>query len=435
MAKKAERKGSLTQGTRSALPATTPRKKKAPAPELDLEPLEALLGKHPTHEQFEDVFKQLKKGFIERILAAELTDHLGYKRGEEKPETQRNHRNGSSAKTIKTEDHEITLDIPRDRQSSFEPKFVPKGLRRFKGFDDKVLGLYARGVSVREIRGFLEDHYQVPISPDLISEITDEVLDEVTQWQQRPLEALYPVVIFDALRVKIRDEGVVRNKAVYLALGITREGNKEVLGFWIQQTEGAAFWLRVMSELKSRGVEDILIAMIDGLRGFPDAINNVFPETQIHHCVVHLVRQSLNYVSWQDRKKVALELKAIYRAPTLAAAESALALFEKGPWSKRFPPIAQLWRRHWDHVKPIFQYPPQIRRLVYTTNAIESLHMQLRKIIKTRGHFPTDEAAGKLIYLALRNIVKKWKNSSSLWRATVTHFALLFGDRFNLEEA
>ena len=287
---------------------------------------------------------------------------------------------------------------------------------------------------MREIRGFLEDHYQVPISPDLISQITDEVLDEVTQWQQRPLESIYPVVIFDALRVKIRDEGVVRNKAVYLALGITRDGTKEVLGFWIQQTEGAAFWLRVMSELKSRGVEDILIALIDGLKGFPEAINSVFPQAQIHHCVVHLVRQSLSYVSWQDRKKVATELRAIYRAPTLEAAEAALKAFEKGPWGKRFPPIGTLWRRHWDHVRPVFQYPPEIRRLLYTTNAIESLHMQLRKIIKTRGHFPTDEAAGKLIYLALRNIVKKWKNSSTVWHAAMTHFALLFGDRFRLEE-
>ncbi len=310
---------------------------------------------------------------------------------------------------------------------------MPKGIRRLKGFDEKVLGLYARGVSVREIRGFLEDHYQVSISPDLISDVTDEVLDEITTWQQRPLEAIYPVVIFDALRVKIRDEGVVRNKAVYLALGIARDGTRDVLGFWIQQTEGAAFWLRVMSELKGRGVDDILIALIDGLKGFPEAINTVFPQTQIHHCVVHLVRQSLGYVAWGDRKKVGIELKAIYRAPTLDAAEAALKAFESGPWGKRFPPIAALWRRHWDHVRPVFQYPPEIRRLLYTTNAIESLHMQLRKIIKTRGHFPNDEAAGKLIYLALRNIVRKWKNASIVWRPAMTHFALLFGERFNLE--
>ena len=432
MTKEISRKKSSAGVVKKDRAANTPKKKKQP-PQFNLKPLEEMLGLNPTQEEFEDVFKQLKKAFIERILSGELTHHLGYDRGEEKPEGQRNHRNGSTPKTIKAADHEIALDIPRDRESTFEPKFVPKGLRRFKGFDDKVLGLYARGVSVREIRGFLEDHYQVPVSADLISQITDEVLDEVTQWQQRPLERVYPVVIFDALRVKIRDEGVVRNKAVYLALGVTREGTKEVLGFWIQQTEGAAFWLRVMSELKSRGVEDILIALIDGLKGFPEAINTVFPQTQIHHCVVHLVRQSLAYVSWQDRKNVAIELRAIYRAPTLAAAEAALAAFEKSSWGKRFPPIATLWRRHWDHVRPVFQYPPEIRRMLYTTNAIESLHMQLRKIIKTRGHFPNDEAAGKLIYLALRNIVKKWKNASPNWSSAMIHFSLLFGERFSLE--
>jgi len=255
----------------------------------------------------------------------------------------------------------------------------------------------------------------------------------VTAWQQRPLEPIYPVVIFDALRVKIRDEGVVRNKAVYLALGVTREGTKDVLGFWIEQTDGAAFWLRVMSELKGRGVNDILIALIDGLKGFPEAINAVFPQTQIHHCVVHLVRQSLSYTSWKDRKKVALELRMIYRAPTEKAAEAALAAFEAGPWGKRFPPIAAMWRKHWDHVRPVFQYPPEIRRMLYTTNAIESLHMQLRKIIKTRGHFPNDEAVGKLLYLALRNIVVKWKHASTVWTAAMTHFAVLFGERFNLD--
>ena len=409
-----------------------PRKKKQDLSALDAV-IDQMLDGSAAREDGERVYNQLKKRIVERMLSAELTHHLGYERGEEKPDGQQNHRNGSTPKTVKTDTGKLPLDIPRDREGSFEPQLIPKGLRRLDGFDDKVLALYARGVSVREIRGFLEEQYQMPVSPDLISQITDEVLDEVSQWQQRPLEAIYPVVIFDALRVKIRDEGVVRNKAVYLALGITREGTKEVLGFWIQQSEGAAFWLRVMSELKSRGVEDILIALIDGLKGFPDAINSAFPQTQIHHCVVHLVRQSLAYVSWQDRKKVALELKAIYRAPTLEAAEAQLSAFESGPWGKRFPPIAQLWRRHWDHVRPVFQYPPEIRRRLYTTNAIESLHMQVRKIIKTRGHFPTDEAAGKLIYLALRNIVKKWKNASPHWTASMTHFSLLFGERFSPE--
>lgn len=431
MARKSPSDKASAGGVQKPPSAKRSRKKKEPSP-LDTV-IDQMLGGSTSREDAERVYNQLKKRIVERMLSAELTHHLGYERGEEKPEGQLNHRNGSTPKTVKTDTGNLPLEIPRDRRGTFEPQLIPKSLRRLDGFDDKVLALYARGVSVREIRGFLEEQYQVPVSPDLISQITDEVLDEVSQWQQRPLEAIYPVVIFDALRVKIRDEGVVRNKAVYLALGITREGTKEVLGFWIQQSEGAAFWLRVMSELKGRGVEDILIALIDGLKGFPDAINSVFPQTQIHHCVVHLVRQSLAYVSWQDRKKVAAELKVIYRAPTLEAAETQLAAFEKSVWGKRFPPIVTLWRRHWDHVRPVFQYPPEIRRRLYTTNAIESVHMQVRKIIKTRGHFPTDEAAGKLIYLALRNIVKKWKNASPHWSASMTHFSLLFGERFSPE--
>jgi putative transposase len=431
MARKTSSHKAQAGGVQKPLPAKRPRNKREPSP-FDAV-IDEMLGGSTSREDAERVYNELKKRIVERMLSAELTHHLGYERGKEKPEGQANHRNGSTPKTVRTENGELPLEIPRDREGTFEPRLIPKGLRRLDGFDDKVLALYARGVSVREIRGFLEEQYQVSVSPDLISQITDEVLDEVAQWQQRPLEPIYPVVIFDALRVKIRDEGVVRNKAVYLALGITRDGTKEVLGFWIQQTEGAAFWLRVMSELKSRGVEDILIGLVDGLKGFPEAINSVFPQTQIHHCVVHLVRQSLAYVSWQDRKKVATELKSIYRAPTLAAAEAQLAAFERGAWGKRFPPIVTLWRRHWDHVRPVFQYPPEIRRMLYTTNAIESLHMQVRKIIKTRGHFPTDEAAGKLIYLALRNIVKKWKNASTVWRTAMTHFALLFGERFSLE--
>jgi putative transposase len=431
MTKKTLKKEPAAGEVQTPTEAKKRRKRKEPHP-LDAV-IDEMLGGSATREDGERVYNQLKKRIVERMLKAELTHHLGYERGEEKPGDQRNHRNGSTPKTVKTDTGNLPLEIPRDREGTFEPRLIPKGLRRLDGFDEKVLALYARGVSVREIRGFLEEQYQMPISPDLISQITDEVLDEVSQWQQRPLEPVYPVVIFDALRVKIRDEGVVRNKAVYLALGVTREGAKEVLGFWIQQTEGASFWLRVMSELKSRGIEDILIALIDGLKGFPEAINSVFPQTQIHHCVVHLVRQSLAYVSWTDRKKVATELKAIYRAPTLAAAETALSAFENGAWGKRFPPIVTLWRRHWDHVRPVFQYPPELRRMLYTTNAIESLHMQVRKIIKTRGHFPNDEAAGKLIYLALRNIVKKWKHNSTVWKPAMTHFAILFGERFNLE--
>jgi transposase-like protein len=310
---------------------------------------------------------------------------------------------------------------------------VPKGVRRLPGFDAKVLSLYARGMTVREIQGHLEELYQIAIAPDVISTVTDAVLGEVTAWQQRPLDRVYPVVIFDAMRVKIRDEGVVRNKAVYLAIGITREGAKDVLGLWIEQTEGAAFWLRVMTELQSRGVEDILIALIDGLVGFPEAITTVFPQTQVHHCMVHLTRQSLRYVAWKERKRVAAELRGIYQAPTEAAALTALTSFEASPAGERYPPIGALWRRHWEFVRPVFTYPPAVRRLLYTTNAIESLHMQLRKIIKTRGHFPTDEAAAKLLFLALRNIIATWPARSHTWTNAMPFLAALFGERFTAE--
>ncbi len=310
---------------------------------------------------------------------------------------------------------------------------MPKGVRRLPKFDATVLSLYARGLTVSEIQGHVEQLYEIPIATDVISTITGEVMAEAAAWQQRPLERLYPVVILDAMRVKIRDEGVVRNKAVYLALGVDRDGRKEVLGLWIEQTEGAAFWLRVMTDLRSRGVEDILIALVDGLAGFPDAITTVFPQTQVHHCVVHLVRNSLSYVNWKERKAVGAALRAIYRAPTEAAADAALTAFIAGPLGARYPVIGTLWHRHWNHVRPVFAYPPEIRKLLYTTNAIESLHMQLRKIIKTRGHFPTDEAATKLLYLALRNIMSKWKTASVEWRHAMPHLAVLFGERFTTE--
>jgi putative transposase len=399
-------------------------------PEFRPEDLDQLLGGVEKPEDLEPLFQQLKKALVERALGAELSHHLGYAKGELKPDGQANHRNGSTPKTVLTESGKLPLEIPRDRAGSFEPQLVPKGLRRLPGFDHKVLSLYARGMTVREIQGHLEEIYQVEVAPDLISTVTDAVLDEVTAWQQRPLDRLYPVVIFDALRVKIRDEGVVRNKAVYLALGIGRDGRKDVLGLWIEQTEGAAFWLRVMTELKSRGVDDLLIALIDGLTGFPEAIQSVFPQAQIHHCTVHLVRRSLSYVGWKDRKAVAGALRLIYRAPTEAAAVSELEAFARGPYGERFPPIVAMWQKHWDHIRPVFAYPPALRRLLYTTNAIESLHMQLRKIIKSRGHFPNDEAAAKLLYLALRNVIGKWKAAPHDWRPAMRHFAVLFGERF-----
>jgi putative transposase len=406
------------------------RRKRQQHPEFAADALDALIGDTKTPEDLEALFRRMKKALAERILDAELTHHLGYAAGETKPAAQTNHRNGSTPKTVITDDDTVTLEIPRDRAGTFEPQLVPKHVRRLPGFDQKVLSLYARGMTVREIQGHLEELYQIEIAPSVISTVTDAVVDEVTQWQQRPLDAVYPVVLFDCLRVKIRDEGIVKNKAVYVALGVDRAGKKDVLGLWIAQTEAATFWLRVMTELQSRGVEDILITLIDGLTGFPDAIHAVFPQAQIHHCVVHLVRQSLGYLPYGERKRVAVELRGIYRAPTEAAAAAALATFAQSAVGQRYPTIAALWQRHWEHVRPVFAYPPAIRRLLYTTNAIESLHMQLRKITKTRGHFPTDEAATKLLYLAIRNIAAKWVNARMHWTVALTHFAQLFGDRF-----
>lgn len=402
------------------------------APEFPPELLDALAADVKTPADLDALFRRMKKVLVERALGAELSHHLGYAPGEPKPEGQPNHRNGTTPKTVLTDDDRLTLDIPRDRAGSFAPQLVPKGLRRLPGFDQKVLSLYARGLTVREIRGHLEELYEVTVAPDLISTVTDEVLAEVTAWQQRPLERCYPVVILDALRVKIRDEGVVRSKAVYLALGITRSGTKDVLGLWVEQTEGAKFWHQVLTELQARGVEDILVALIDGLAGFPEAILAVFPQTQIHTCVVHLVRRSLAFVSSQDRKRIAGALRTIYRAETVAGAEAALTTFAASADGQRYPTIAPLWRRQWEAITPAFAYPPAIRRILTTTNAIESLHRQLRKIIKTRGHVPTDEAAVKLLYLALRNIKKRWA-AAPAWQAALTHFALLFPERFEPE--
>jgi putative transposase len=375
------------------------------------------------------LYRQFQKAIAERVLKAELTQHLGYPDGGERGEDG-NARNGSTPKTVLTDTGRVALDIPRDRTGSFTPQFVPKGVRRLPGFDETVLQLYARGLSVRELQAYLEERYQVPVSPDLISTVTQEVMSEVATWQGRPLEAVYVAVAFDALRVKIRDEGVVRNKAVYLALGVQLDGTKEILGFWIAQTEGAAFWHRVFSEVHGRGVEDILIALIDGLTGLPDALHAVFPQTVIHQCVVHLVRQSLQYVSWTERKDVCAALRAIYQAPSEASARDALAQFAASPLGQKHGPIVALWERHWERVAPALAYPMPIRRVLYTTNAIESLHMQIRKIIKTRGHFPTDDAARKLLYLALRNIGKKWKaKPDKYWRAAFPHLKVLFGER------
>jgi putative transposase len=376
----------------------------------------------------EGLFKELKKRLLERALGAELSAHLGYEKGDPVGRGSGNSRNGYSSKTVIGDDGAIEIAVPRDRNGSFEPQIVAKGQTRLDGFDDRIVSLYARGLSVREIQAHLHELYGVEVSPDLISRVTDAVLEEVRQWQNRPLDSVYPVVFFDALRVKIRDEGLVRNKAVYVALALTIAGEKEVLGLWIEQTEGAKFWLKVMNELKVRSLNDILIAVVDGLKGFPEAIATVFPLSMVQTCIIHLIRNSLAFVSWRDRKQIMPDLKAIYRAESAEAAADALNNFE-AQWGRHYPAIGQAWRRAWDYVVPLFAFPPAIRKMIDTTNAVESLHRSLRKIIKTRGSFPTDAAALKLLFLAIRNASVGWRRPVE-GTAAMGQFAILFGDRF-----
>jgi putative transposase len=382
----------------------------------------------------EGLLGELKKALAERVLNAEMDHHLADSTQDEVSEGDKpgNRRNGYSKKTVLSENEAMELAIPRDRNGSFEPQLIAKYQRRFPGFDDKIISMYARGMSVREIQGHLRDLYGIETSPQLISTVTDAVLEEVGRWQGRPLDAVYALVFFDALRVKTRDEGTVRNKAVYLAIGVTPDGRKDVLGIWIEQTEGAKFWLRVMTEIKNRGVNDILIAIIDGLKGFPEAINAVFPETQIQTCIVHLIRNSLGFCSWKDRKPVAKELKTIYRAEDAEAAAAALTEFEEGPFGKKFAAITAMWRRNWAYVIPFFAYPQEVRKMIYTTNAIESLNAKLRRSVRIRGHFPNDEAAMKLIWMQLREITKNWKMPPREWSAAKAQFAVVFGDRFEV---
>jgi putative transposase len=413
--------------------------RKAKSERLTVEPLapvpDAVLNQFApegmlTAADVEAATRRFKKALLERVLGAELSHHLGYGPGAVKPEETTNHRNGSSGKTVLTDDGPLPLTIPRDREGTFEPQLIGKHARRFTGFDDKVLALYARGLTVREIQAFLLEMYAVEVSPDLISTVTDAVVAEVTAWQTRPLERLYPVVFFDALRVKIRDEAVVRSKAIYLALAILPDGTREILGIWIEQTEGAKFWLKVFTDLKTRGCEDILIAVTDGLKGMPEALAAAFPTTTLQTCLVHLIRNSLEFVGWKDRKPLAMALRAIYRASHAEAAQIALDAFEAGSWGTRFPTIGAMWRRAWVHVIPFFAFPPDVRRVIYTTNALESVHARLRKILKTRGSFPTDEAATKLIWLALRNITAGWGLPVRDWKAAMNQFAILYEDRF-----
>jgi putative transposase len=334
-----------------------------------------------------------------------------------------------------TDDGPLTLDIPRDRAGTFEPQLIPKHARRFTGFDDKILALYARGMTVRDIQAFLLEMYAVEVSPDLISTVTDAVLSEVTAWQTRSLEAMYPVVFFDALRVKMRDEAVVRTKAVYLALGILPDGSRDILGVWIEQTEGAKFWMKVFSDLKTRGCQDILIAVTDGLKGMPEALAAIYPQTTLQTCIVHLLRHSLDFATWNTRKPLAAALRPIYTAPTAEAAHAALEAFAAGPWGTRFPTVAASWRRAWTQVIPFFAFPPEVRRVIYTTNTLENVNRQLRKTLKTRGHFPNDEAATKLIWLALRNVMADWSRPAPAWKAAMNQFAILYEDRFTQHQA
>jgi putative transposase len=374
------------------------------------------------------LLKQLTKRLVERALEAEMAEHLGHGKNEPVANPKGNTRNGKSKKTLKGEFGELPIEIPRDRDGSFEPQIVPKHQTRWTGFDDKILSLYARGMTVREIQAHLEEMYGAEVSPTLISTVTDAVMDEAKAWQSRPLDALYPIVYLDCIHVKSRDAGVVKVKAVYLALGIDLTGNKQLLGLWIAQTEGAKFWLQVVTELKNRGVQDIFIACVDGLKGFPEAIESVYPQTAVQLCLVHMVRHSLNYVSWKMRKAVAADLRSVYAATTLEAARAALDAFEQ-QWGSDYPPIVQSWRRNWDRITPFFDYPPEVRRIIYTTNAIESVNMSLRKITKNRGSFPSDEALLKLFYLALNNIAKRWTMPVQNWKPVLNRFTIQFGER------
>ena len=388
---------------------------------------ELLKGQDPkTLFERDGLVDELKKALAERALNAELDHHLE----QDAEQAAGNHRNGSSSKTVLTDNGKLALSIPRDRQSRFEPQLIAKCQRRFPGFDEKIIALYARGMSTRDIQAHLRELYGTEISPELVSAVTDAVLDEVSQWQNRPLEAVYAIVFFDCLRVKIRDEGTVKNKAVYLAIGVRCSGYREVLGIWIEQTEGAKFWLRVMTEIRNRGTHDVLIAVVDGLKGFPEAISAVFPAAQVQTCIVHLIRYSMQFASWKERKLVAAALKPIYRAETAERVRERLQEFEAGAWGKKYPAIVQSWRRNWEQVIPFFAYPEEVRRIIYTTNAIESLHSQVRKSVRGRGHFPSDEAAMKLIWLVLRNVTAGWTRPPIAWQAAKAQFALQFEERF-----
>ena len=393
--------------------------------------LDDLLKKYQTPEEIlgeNGLLKQLTKAVLQRALQAEMSHHLGHEKHGAISNKTGNARNGSSKKTLKGDFGTMPIEIPRDREGTFEPVIIAKGQTRFAEFDDKIISLYSRGMTTREIQSHLEEIYGVDISPTLVSTVTEAVSEEVKVWQNRQLDAIYPIVYMDAIRVKARDNGHVISKAVYLAIGIKLDGEKEVLGMWVSENEGAKFWLHVVTELRNRGVEDIFIACVDGLKGFPEAIETVFPKTQVQLCIVHMVRHSLNYVTSRQRKEVAGDLRLIYQSATAEQAEMELNKFA-AKWDKAHPTISRTWRRNWDQIIPFFAYPPDIRKVIYTTNTIESLNMSLRKVTKSRGSFPNDEAMLKLLYLALKNIAKKWTRPIQNWKAAMGRFAILFEDR------
>jgi putative transposase len=379
------------------------------------------------------LLKQLTKALVERAMNAEMSHHLGYEKHAATGRGSGNNRNGKSRKKIQGDFGSVEIEVPRDRKGTYDPQIIPKHERRFAGFDQKILSMYARGMTTRDIQSHLEEMYGVEVSPALISEVTDAVVEEVKAWQSRPLEPIYPIVYLDALMVKMRHEGRVENRAVFVGIGVTLEGNKEVLGLWTSATEGAKFWLQILTEVRNRGVNDILIACVDGLKGFPEAIQSVYPKTQVQLCIVHRVRNSLNYVNWQERKAVVRDLKQVYHAATAEEAEQRLGEFEE-QWDGKYPSIGKMWRRNWTGIVPFFAFPGEIRRAVYTTNIVESLNMTLRKVIKTRGSFPGEEAALKLLYLALKNVARRW-NATRDWRLALNHFTLLWGERIEAAQA
>ena len=399
---------------------------------LDKDLIDKLLGDYQKPEDLigeNGLLKQLTKALVERALNAELTHHLGYEKNDAEGRGSGNSRNGASRKKLTGDFGQVEIEVPRDRVGEFDPKIVGKHQRRFTGFDDKILSMYARGMSTREIQGHLQEIYGAEVSPSLISEVTDAVMEEVQQWQSRPLEPIYAIIYLDALYVKMRHEGRVENRAVYVAVGIRLDGLKEVLGLWVVDKEGAKSWLTFMTELRNRGVQDVLIVCIDGLKGFPEAIEAVYPKALVQLCIVHMVRNSLNYVNWKQRKVVAADLRAVYTAPTAEAAEQELNRFAE-KWDASYGSIRLMWRRHWQRIIPFFAFAPELRKVMYTTNAIESLNMSMRKIIKTRASFPSEQAALKLLYLALKNVMVKWQRTGVAgWAAALNQITLLWEDR------